>query len=274
MSSARWTDALRSLASLAVIGVITAFQDLTRVANSLTVALTYLLVVLAVAAGWGLVPATCAAIAATLCLNYFSIPPIGTLTVADTQNWVALVVFLVVGIVASRLSERVRQQARQAEESRLETERLYALSRMILMRGGDPPQVAREAAAQIAQVFNVGGVQLYDYIGDQIFQAGPDEVAVSRDKLKEVAATRAASRIDEPGIAVVPLSLGGKAIGSIALVAAELSDAALQAIANLVSTALESARNQELARRAEIIRQSEQFKSTLLDALAHQLKTP
>lgn len=54
----------------------------------------------------------------------------------------------------------------------------------------------------------------------------------------------------------------------------ELPDGALQALLNLVAIALERVRAQEAATRAEVARQSEEFKSTLLDAIAHEFKTP
>jgi len=85
--------------------------------NPTTVALTFLLVVLGVASRWGLTIATTTAIVATLAFNYFFLPPIGTFTIADPQNWVALLAFLISAILASRLSERAarRRMARQRE---------------------------------------------------------------------------------------------------------------------------------------------------------------
>jgi two-component system sensor histidine kinase KdpD len=55
---------------------------------------------------------------------------------------------------------------------------------------------------------------------------------------------------------------------------APLSDGARQALANLVAIALEAAHNREVVGHAEVVRKSEEFKSTLLDALAHELRTP
>ena len=51
-----------------------------------------------------------AAIAAVLCFNFFFLPPTGTFTIADPQNWIALVAFLATSIVASQLSGRARQR--------------------------------------------------------------------------------------------------------------------------------------------------------------------
>ena len=70
------------------------------------------------------------------------------------------------------------------------------------------------------------------------------------------------------------MSLGGRPIGSLALSHSALSDGALQALLNLVAIALERVRTEVTTNRAEVARQSEEFKSTLLDAIAHEFKTP
>ena len=59
--------------------------------NSATAILSYLLAVLALATRWGLLDSTVASVVATLCVNFFFLPPVGTWTIADPQNWIALV---------------------------------------------------------------------------------------------------------------------------------------------------------------------------------------
>ena len=56
--------------------------------NPTTVALSYVVVILLVASAWGVVESTAASLAATICLNVFFLPPVGTLTIADPQNWI------------------------------------------------------------------------------------------------------------------------------------------------------------------------------------------
>ena len=51
------------------------------------------------------------ALLATLVFNYYFLPPIGTFTIADPQNWVALIAFLVTAVIASELAERARREA-------------------------------------------------------------------------------------------------------------------------------------------------------------------
>jgi two-component system sensor histidine kinase KdpD len=97
-------------AAAAVAGLAFGISRLAHV-NPTTAALTLLLAVLASATFWGLPEGLTAAIAGTLCLNYFFLPPIGQWTVADPQNWVALITFVVVAVVASELSTRARRRA-------------------------------------------------------------------------------------------------------------------------------------------------------------------
>lgn len=264
--------AVRLAAALLAVGVVTALYRAVGFANATTIALGYLLVVLGVAASWGLGAAIAASVAATLCFNFFFLPPVGTWTIADAANWVALLVFLVVAVVASQLSERARKNAEEAREHQEETERLYSLSRMILMLGGSPAQVAGEAPRLVRQIFGATAVALYHTESGQIFQAGEADVPLLPERLREIALQGA---LHEDGkCTAMPVTLGGKSYGACAVAGVRLSDGARQAIANLLAIALESAAVRELSGRAELVRHSEEFKATLLDALAHELKTP
>ncbi len=70
--------------------------------------------------------------AAGACYNYFFLPPVGHFTISDPQNILALVVFLVTSIVASRMSNRIREESTEAHNRQAELEILYRLSRALL----------------------------------------------------------------------------------------------------------------------------------------------
>jgi K+-sensing histidine kinase KdpD len=93
--------------------------------NSTTVALALLLVVLFVATAWGSRPAVLASLLGVVCFNFFYLPPIGKFTIDAPDNWIALVAFLVTAVTAGHLSARAKRQAKEADASRLEVERLY-----------------------------------------------------------------------------------------------------------------------------------------------------
>jgi two-component system sensor histidine kinase KdpD len=92
--------------------------------NQTTVALTFLVMVQLTAFGWGLVYSICLSIGCTLLYNFFFLPPIGSFTIADPQNWIALLSFLASAIFISRISESERRQAALSEARRSEMERL------------------------------------------------------------------------------------------------------------------------------------------------------
>ena len=91
---------------------------LSEIAEPVSLGVLYLLAVLLVSTFWGLRLGLATAVAATAAFNFFHIPPTGRFTIADAENWVALVVFLVAAVVASTLSGLARQRAEEAEQRR------------------------------------------------------------------------------------------------------------------------------------------------------------
>src|SRR5207244_5148931 len=133
--------------SLAAIAAVTAtFRLWLHLSNPTIAALTYLLIILVAATASTLWVATAASVLGVLSLNFFFMPPVGTFTIADPQNWVALFVFLAVSVVASNLSSAARDRAREAIARRDELARLFDLSRDVLLTTD-----SREAIAQLAR---------------------------------------------------------------------------------------------------------------------------
>src|SRR5688572_22152574 len=93
--------------------------------NPTTVALTFLLLVLFLATAWGPKPAVIASLLAAGSFNYFFLPPVGTFSIADPHNWIAIFAFLITAVLVGQLSARVKRQAKDAENARIEIERLY-----------------------------------------------------------------------------------------------------------------------------------------------------
>ena len=262
----------RVATSIAAVAFITALYSEGLRVNPTTIALSYLIAILAIATTWGIVEATAASVFAILCFNFFFLPPVGTFTIADPQNWVAYVAFLATAVVASQLSGRARQREIDATGRQRDLERLYALSRALLLFDGGAP-VSGAIARHIAETFELRTVGLYDHRADTVSWAGSTEVPAVETKLREVA-RRATSLRDPSGLIVIAIQLGGAPIGSMALMDAGLSDTVLHSIANLAAIGLERARSQEATARAEAAQQSGELRATVLDALAHEFKTP
>src|SRR5262245_6333559 len=122
-----------SVTGLIGIAAVTLFyKQIVTGVNSATVALTLLIVVLAVASKYGLGPSILASVVGMLCLNFFFLPPVGTFIVHDPQNWVALIAFLITAATASQLSAAARSRASDAEARREAVMKLYQLSRAII----------------------------------------------------------------------------------------------------------------------------------------------
>jgi two-component system, OmpR family, sensor histidine kinase KdpD len=265
---------VRICGSLAAVAAITFFYS--RVfaqANVTTIAMTYLLATLAIATAWGLREAIIASVAAMVQFNFFFLPPYYTLTIMDPQNWVALFSFLVTAVVASQLSASAKQRAVEAMRRQREMERLYDLSRA-LMLVDNRSATASQVAQRIAQVFEVEGVAVFDRAIDGIYRTGSIDRIISDTKLKDAAVQRTASRDPASNLSIQPLTLGGDPIGSLAIAGTYISDTALQAIGNLAAIVMERAKAEEAAARMEAARQNEAIKSMMLDALAHEFKTP
>jgi two-component system sensor histidine kinase KdpD len=81
----------------------------------LSLSVLYLLAIIPVSVAWGIVYAVGTAIGSVLALNFFFLPPLYTLTISDTRNWFALLVFLVTAVVVSELATRSRRRAEEAE---------------------------------------------------------------------------------------------------------------------------------------------------------------
>src|SRR5580700_4683831 len=191
--------------------------------NQTTVALTFLVMVQLVAFSWGLAYSVCLAIGCTLLYNYFFLPPIGSFTIADPQNWIALVTFLASAIFISKISESERRQAVLSEARRSEMERLYEFSNQLLMEE-NLHDVARHAPRVVASIFAFEAVTLYLTENDSAYSSDPRRSFVSIEELRAAARLPDGSRPRSDGICIVPLVLGMRVSGSIAMTKAGYSE--------------------------------------------------
>ncbi|MFB3828894.1 MAG: ATP-binding protein [Bryobacteraceae bacterium] len=265
--------AVRLALSLAGVAAYTfATHDLARV-NAATAGFGYLLLILVIASTWGFLEALVASLAATLGFNFFFFPPIGAFTIADPHNWVALGSFLATSVIASRLSAIAKRRALDAVRKQRDLERLYAFSRGILMTGGAEP-FPQQLARTLADVFELSAAVLYERQTDAFYRAGPKPFGGMDEQLRE-SAREGRSFSDPPGARqIAAVRIGGEPVASLALQGGRMPATLVEGIANLVAIGLERARAQDLAHQVEAARQSDQLRTTLIDALAHELKTP
>jgi len=263
---------LRMVIIAVVISAISALYYYAVRANSTTVALTFLLLVLGAATRWGLPEAIFASAWSMLCLNYHFLPPLYSMGIDDPQDWVAWGAFLITSLVASHLSTLSKKRTLEATQRRREIEKMYSLSRS-LMQGDTAAALARRIPQHVVEIFGCPGVAFYDRASDLIHREGfptdiPDralmETAGNSDGVRHIAAN----------VAIVPVNLGSTALGSLGFSEASISATAMQSIATLAAMSLDRARKQEVAMQAEASRRHQELKSMLLDALAHEFQTP
>jgi two-component system sensor histidine kinase KdpD len=239
--------------------------------NLLTTSLLYLLIVVSVASRFGFWQASLASLLAVLLLDYFFEPPIFSFEVANPGIFVALITFEATALTISRLHGREMRKAGEAAFHRAGMEQLYELSRNSLlmdMRQAPGPQLV----VLIHRIFNAQAVALFDMnLGrqDRAGEWGTDEENIAKECYLRGAAqdhplTATAQRI---------LFAGSEPVGAM-VVRGKLSPLVIDALASLAAIAIDRHQWFEKEERAETASKSEQLRAAVMDALAHEFKTP
>ncbi|GGA59378.1 hypothetical protein GCM10011507_08470 [Edaphobacter acidisoli] len=252
--------------------IVIVYFRLTHV-NPTTVALTFLLGILFVANRLGLRYSVYMSVLAAVAFNYFFLPPIGQLTIADSQNWVALIAFLVAGVLASHLSERARREANTSDRRRREVEQLYDFSQQLLT-ADQVSDVLNKAPGQISATFRNEAVCIYLCDRDRVYRSSSDAGAISKEELRDIA-DRKETRSDEVrNVCIAPVSLGVRSIGAIGISGNIPSRETIDALGSLIALAVERSNTAERLARTEATQESERLRSALLDSVTHELRTP
>lgn len=265
---------LQSIASLAIVAAITAvYRKGFSAVNQTTVALSLLMAILAVSAAWGMAVSALMSVAAMLAFNYYFLPPVGHFTIADPQNWVALLAFLVTAIVGSQLSNRIRREADVAHRRRREIEQLYTFSQKLLGEG-NVIQLLNAIPNHIVEAFEAGAASVFLAEKQKFYRSGFGTLQLEEEQL------RAAFDREEPtidylkGFCYAPIRLGMRSIGSFGISGARVTRQTLEAVGTLLGIAIERARAVEQLSKTEADRQGERLKSALLDSITHNFRTP
>lgn len=285
----RINEARALVGGLASIGLVTVvYAEWLSVTNPTIVALSFLFVVFIVATRATRRVAVATSLLAFLCFNYFFLPPVGTWTVADPQNWAALLTLLAVSLVASHLSAQVRQQAKDATARRDELARLFELTCDILLTT-DTTNAVASIAGFVARRFGMTRVTicLPHATGWQFHASDSDPTNMDASALEQAYGLSSALRKVDPlelphktltfrdgsQGTLVPLRRGSRIIGVIVF-EDPLEKGTLDAIAGVAAIAIERAALLEERKEAEVVRRGAELKSALLASFSHDLKTP
>src|SRR5262245_4453537 len=285
------TDLRDAAFAAAAIAVVTFAYVRLSVTNPTIAALSYLLIVLIAAAVSSLTTAIFTSALSVLCFNFFFLPPVGRFTIADPQNWVALLVFLAVSLVASNLSSVARARTEEAVARRDEMARLFDLSRDVLLTT-DSREAVQRLTRFVAQRFELDYVAIALPRGADWDIVAHGSLPIELDREQLAAAVAVADRMLEfdarertysghrtiaaggQAVRIVPLRLGIKPIGVLAAAGRPVDPGSLDALGGIVAIAIERVQFLEERKAAELARQSEELKSALLASLGHDLRTP
>ena len=242
---------MRLAVSAAAVALVTgAIFGLREVAPVLSLGVLYIFAVLPVAVFYGLAYALGVSIASMLAFNFFFLPPLHSFALTDSENWVALAVYLVTAVVVSELAARSRRRAGEAEQREREAAFLAEVSALLLEREDVQGQL-REIGRRLAVVLDSPFAHI------------------------ELGSLRR----PEPQETVFDLAVGTRRVGRVFLAAgssppARAPSRLLPALASLLAVASERERLAREAVEAETLRRSDAIKTTLLRAVSHDLRSP
>jgi two-component system, OmpR family, sensor histidine kinase KdpD len=244
---------LRETAGFAASGVVLAtllIYGLRELAPVVSTGVVYLVPVLLVAIGYGLVPALATAVASALAFNFFHLPPTGRLSIAAGGDWVALGVFLVTAVIASRLAGDARSRAVEAGRRRREALALADAAR-VLLRSATADDARNALAGALSGAFDLTAARV------ELRDVGPGE------REEAVALIDGDRRL---GTLLVPGTTRPGTLDSLWRLAPSL--AALLGAAR---------RREELEAEVldtEALRRSDLLKTALLRSVSHDLRSP
>jgi two-component system, OmpR family, sensor histidine kinase KdpD len=287
-----WRILAQAALAILVVSGTTLLSKLAQV-DPVTAGFLYLIAVLSLAVWRGFLAGLVGSLLAAGCFNYFFFPPLGTLRIADPQNWVALGTFLIATTVASRLVVRERQRASEADARLREIEALYELCVELFTssaRSGGLDAATGRALRKIG--VRAGGLVLLPE-GEDAIQASSwigSREDLEFHRLLERGTSPASSEDGDEGqrsqasgglrnfrLPVNPGVAGAGGERNRALLVAygtRANPETLQSVARLIALSFE--RERLLAERARLkaLEASEDLKTSLLRAVSHDLSTP
>ncbi|MCJ7510594.1 MAG: DUF4118 domain-containing protein [Dehalococcoidia bacterium] len=289
-----------------VTGAIWAIEQIADVAN---ISMLYLLAVMASAIAFGSGPAIAASIAAFLAFNFFFIDPRHQLSVSEPEEWVALALLLVTGVITGQLAAALRDRAQKAERRKQEAIVLYDVVR--LMTGPDLRESLTAVAERLRQELALAAVVIGFHGGTAagLWAEAGEQAALGLARASGMApklllgggASPTPEHRGSPGrwirvlpphlpgrpgqtadrLHEVPVHLGDGMVGLISLVRSPeappfsaADDRLLSTVASQLAIAIERTRLREEAAEAEILRRTDELKTALLNTVSHDLRTP
>ncbi len=267
-----WPSFRRVLLGAAAVAVLTATGFRLLGLSLGTASPLYLLVVVLQSLTGDFFSSAVVSVLAAGCLDYFFVPPLFSFEVTGPLNVAALISFLMTSLVITKLVSRIRREARVSELQKDRIDRLYHLAQQLLAL--EPEMAVGERLLQpFAGVFGTRAVCIFDADRAELYSLGR-----SRSHLPE--RTRAAyfqeQDSDDPvnQVSVRCLRVGGKTTGAMGFEGLEDPELTAGPLISLAAASQERTRAFQRASESAAAAQTEVYRSAILDALAHEFKTP
>jgi two-component system sensor histidine kinase KdpD len=225
--------------------------------------LCYLIAVVAIALIGGLYPALAAALAASLLINYYFTPPLYSFTIADTNNIVALAGFLVVAAAVSSVVDLAARRTRQAARATAEAETLLALAGSVL-EGDDALPALLD---KLRETFGMDSAALLHRDVDSPIPGETDAWSVVACSGVDPCTTPETADVTVPAGQTAMLALRGRPLPA-------ADQRVLAAFAAHAATALQQRQLSDTAAQAAPLAEVDRFRTALLAAVSHDLRTP
>ncbi|MFZ5856723.1 MAG: DUF4118 domain-containing protein [Chloroflexota bacterium] len=248
----------------------------------------YLAAVVISAVFLGRGPSMLAAVTGVLAFDFFLIPPYLTLAVSDTEYLITFVVLLVVSLVISSLTARVREQAESATQREKQTAALYNLGRD-LTSATDLKHVAEIIISHIGQAFGKDvaiflpeNKQLLTFASSPNYEPDENELAVATWAFEhDEPAGRGTVTLPAASLRCLPLKTANNTVGALGIRPKDAKSfltpeqrQTLAAFTNQAALAIERAGLAEQAKKAELLQAAEKLQTALLNSISHDLRTP
>ncbi len=209
---------------------------------------------------------------AVIFLEYFFVDPRNSFAIAHGEDVIALVAFLTSALVVTRLVSRVIKEAASTRLERQRQARLYRLAQQLLTL---EPKVAITSALpeRFQTVFEMTAVAIFDADTAETCIAGKSQQNVA-SSVREAYVTGRDVDDHASGVFARLLRVGQRTMGCIAFEGLQHPESAAEPLAALASTFLERIRALRTASETAAAAQSEVYRAAILDALAHEFKTP
>ncbi|HTA45325.1 MAG TPA: DUF4118 domain-containing protein [Bryobacteraceae bacterium] len=234
--------------------------------------LLYMLLVVMQSLWGGFSSSAIVSIVAAVCLEYFFIPPVLEWQINDPEYGVALVTYWVTSLVITRLASRARREAQMADRRRRDAALLYEVASQLLSLA--PENAAGPESLRIfREVLALRAVCFLDAESMECRIEGTSALGLI-EKTKDVCVNGEDYRSRDGKLYVRCLRAAGKINGAVGFEGRFEDDAIALPLSVLAATAIERMRSFTSATKAAADAQAEMLRSAILDAFAHEFKTP